>query len=91
MITIEEKTTEINLLHQYTTSLIRYEQWHQGTLVDTEMQELTLRWYGVEELRLILEKIGFTNVEVYADFNQGEAPTQSSQKFVYEATRKLSL
>lgn len=90
-ITIEEKTTEINLLHQYTTSLIRYEQWHQGTLVDTEMQELTLRWYGVEELRLILEKIGFTNVEVYADFNQGEAPTQSSQKFVYEATRKLSL
>ncbi|WP_154890019.1 class I SAM-dependent methyltransferase [Paenibacillus polysaccharolyticus] len=87
-ITIEVRTTEINLLHQYKTNLIRYEQWHQGKLVGTEMQELTLRWYGVEELRLVLEKIGFTDIEVYTDFDPEQAPTQSSQKFVYEARRK---
>jgi len=87
-ITIEVKTTEINLLHQYKTNLIRYEQWHEGKLVDTELQELTLRWYGVEELRLILEKIGFTNIEIYADFNPEQNPSQASQKFVYEATRR---
>lgn len=88
-ITIEVKTTEINLLHQYKTSLIRYEQWHQGSLVGTELQELTLRWYGVEELRLILEKIGFANIEIYADFKPGQAPTKASQKFVFEAARKV--
>jgi SAM-dependent methyltransferase len=87
-ITVEVRTTEVNLLHQYKTNLIRYEQWHQGKLVGTEMQELTLRWYGMEELRLVLEKIGFTDIEVYADFNPGQSPTHSSQKFVYEARRK---
>jgi len=42
----------------------------------------------VEELRLVLEKIGFTDIEVYADFDPKQVPTQSSQKFVYEARRK---
>ena len=50
-ITVEVKTIEVRLLHQYKVSLIRYEQWHQGALVATELQQLTLRWYGIEELR----------------------------------------
>lgn len=87
-ITVEVRTTETNLLHQYKTSLIRYEQWHEGKLVDTELQELTLRWYGIEELRLVLEKIGFASIEIYADFNREQAPAQTSQKFIYEATRE---
>ncbi|WP_338707313.1 class I SAM-dependent methyltransferase [Paenibacillus amylolyticus] len=87
-ITVEVKTIEVNLLQQYKVSLIRYEQWHQGALVATELQQLTLRWYGIEELRLILEHIGFSDIKVYADFNPDQPPTQSNQKFVYEATRR---
>ncbi|WFR63911.1 class I SAM-dependent methyltransferase [Paenibacillus amylolyticus] len=88
-ITVEVKTMEVNLLHQYKVSLIRYEQWHQGQLVATEMQQLTLRWYGIEELRLILEHIGFSDIKVYADFNPDQPPTHPNQKFAYEATRRV--
>ncbi|MDM5280956.1 class I SAM-dependent methyltransferase [Paenibacillus silvae] len=87
-ITVEVKTTEVNLLHQYQTKLIRYEQWHQGNLANTELQQLTLRWYGLEELRLVLEKIGFVDIQVYADFNPSKLPTQADQKLVYEASRQ---
>ena len=45
-ITMENKDIDIDMLHQYKVSLIRYEKWHQGHLVATELQQLTLRWYG---------------------------------------------
>jgi SAM-dependent methyltransferase len=88
-ITMESKVIEVNMLQQYKVSLIRYEKWRQGTLIATELQQLALRWYGVEELRMILEQIGFIDVVVYADFDPDQPPSRSDQKFVFEATREV--
>ncbi|WP_139209291.1 hypothetical protein [Paenibacillus sp. OK003] len=86
---MESKDIEVNMLHQYKVSLIRYEKWRHGTLIATELQQLALRWYGVEELRMILEQIGFIDVVVYADFNPDQTPSRSDQKFVFGATRGI--
>ncbi|CAM2784057.1 class I SAM-dependent methyltransferase [Paenibacillus taichungensis] len=88
-ITMESKDIEVNMLQQYKVSLIRYEKWRHGTLIATELQQLALRWYGVEEMRMILEQIGFVEVIVYADFDPDQEPSRSDQKFVFEATRGL--
>ncbi|MFC9710796.1 class I SAM-dependent methyltransferase [Paenibacillus sp. NPDC056933] len=87
-ITMESKDIELNMLQQYKVSLIRYEKWRQGTLIATELQQLALRWYGVEEFRMILELIGFSDISVYADFDPHRTPSRSDQKYVFEATRK---
>ncbi|MCM3784567.1 class I SAM-dependent methyltransferase [Neobacillus mesonae] len=88
IITMEEKLVEADLYHQYKVSYLKYEKWRNGTLIQTELQRFALRWYGVEEFKLVLESIGFTDVVVSADFEYGKAPTNSSQKFVYEAIRQ---
>ncbi|RJX37113.1 class I SAM-dependent methyltransferase [Paenibacillus pinisoli] len=86
-ITLEEKLVEADLLHQYKVSHLRYEKWRDGTLIQTEMQRFGLRWYGIEEFKLVLESIGFSNIVVSADFEYGQAPAHASQTYVFEATR----
>ncbi|MFD0960336.1 class I SAM-dependent methyltransferase [Paenibacillus chungangensis] len=88
IITLEEKLVEADFLHQYTVSHLKYEKWRDGALVQTELQRFALRWYGVEEFKLVLAEIGFRDVIVSADFKLGEQPGHSGQAFVFEATRQ---
>ncbi|AJS58355.1 class I SAM-dependent methyltransferase [Paenibacillus sp. IHBB 10380] len=89
MITMESKILEADLFYnQYQVSLLKYEKWRNGKLIQTELQRFALRWYGVEEFIYILEKVGFSDVVVSADFVDGKEPTHANQKFVYEAVRR---
>jgi SAM-dependent methyltransferase len=87
IITMEGKCVEADLFNQYRVSYLKYEKWRNGALIQTELQRFALRWYGVEEFKYILESIGFSNVVVWADFEEGKKPTGGNQKFVYQATR----
>ncbi|WP_379131289.1 class I SAM-dependent methyltransferase [Paenibacillus sp. sgz500958] len=88
IITMEKTLVEADLYNQYKINFIKYEKWHHGALIQTELQRFALRWYGVEEFKLILESIGFSNVIVSADFEYGKVPTHGQQIFIYEATKK---
>jgi ubiquinone/menaquinone biosynthesis C-methylase UbiE len=88
IITLESKLVEADLFNQYKVSYLKYEKWRNGALIQTELQRFALRWYGIEEFKLILESIGFSDVVVSADFEFGEQPTNKNQNFVYEATRQ---
>ncbi|MBO7748558.1 class I SAM-dependent methyltransferase [Paenibacillus sp. MWE-103] len=87
-ITMEGKLAEADLFGQYKVSYIKYEKWRQGKLVATELQRFALRWYGVEEFKLVLESLGFADVTVCADFEPGKAPSNAGQQYVYEAVRR---
>ncbi|MDQ0060409.1 hypothetical protein [Paenibacillus harenae] len=54
-------------------------------LVQTELQRFALRWYCVAEFKYILENVGFSNVKICAEFEDGKKPTSGNQKFVYQA------
>jgi SAM-dependent methyltransferase len=88
LITMERKLVEANLLEQYKVYYLKYEKWRNGSLLQTELQRFALRWYGVEEFKLLLENIGFEDIQVYADYDESNAPSDAKQIFVYEATRK---
>ncbi|ACT01544.1 class I SAM-dependent methyltransferase [Paenibacillus sp. JDR-2] len=88
IITMEGKNVEVDLFfNQYRVSYLKYEKWRDGELIQTELQRFALRWYGVEEFKLILESVGFSNVTVCADFEDGKKPSSGNQKFVYQATK----
>ncbi|TLS51886.1 class I SAM-dependent methyltransferase [Paenibacillus antri] len=88
IITMESKTVEADLFFsQYRVSLLKYEKWRNGVLIQTELQRFALRWYGVEEFKYILESIGFSDIVVSADFEDGKKPTSGNQTFVYRATK----
>ncbi|AZU62482.1 class I SAM-dependent methyltransferase [Neobacillus mesonae] len=88
IITMEGKLVEVDFLNQYKVSYLKYEKWRKGKLIQTELQRFALRWYGVEEFKLVLEKIGFSEVVISADFIEGKQPTNSKQQIVYEAVKK---
>jgi SAM-dependent methyltransferase len=86
-ITLEDKKVEIDYFNQYHVSHLKYEKWRDGKLLHTELQVFPMRWYGVEELRLVLQEVGFTDIVISADYQYGKAPTRINQTFTYEAVR----
>ncbi|WP_346890120.1 class I SAM-dependent methyltransferase [Clostridium sp. UBA1056] len=85
IITLENKIVEIDYINQYTISHGRYEKWREGVLLQTELERFPLRWYGVEEFRLILESIGFKNIVISSDYKFGQYPSNSEQIITFEA------
>ncbi|GKV54081.1 methyltransferase [Sporosarcina sp. NCCP-2222] len=86
-ITMEEKLIEADLFQQSIVSYLRYEKWRNGNLMQTELQRFAIRWYGVEEFKLILQSIGFTDVVVSADYQYGTMPKSHDQTFTFEAVK----
>jgi SAM-dependent methyltransferase len=86
-ITMQEQVVELDFLKQYKVSYLRYEKWRQGVLIQTELQRFAIRWYGMEEFKLVLKEIGFSEVYISADFIEGIQPTNSKQQIVYEAVK----
>lgn len=88
-ITMERKSIDMDWLNQVTTSYLKYEKWSEGKLIDSELQKFSLRWYGIEEFRLLLEKIGFTNSSCSANYVYNKQLTDVTQSITFEATKKL--
>jgi SAM-dependent methyltransferase len=88
LITMERKLVEANFLEQYKVYYLKYEKWCNGSLLQTELQRFAMRWFGVEEFKLLLADIGFEDIQVYADYDESKVPSDANQIFVYEATKK---
>jgi hypothetical protein len=82
---LETKKLEVDFIKQYSLSHNRYEKWVNGALMQTELEQFTLCWYGVEEFKLILEQLGFQDIVISADYKYGEYPTKASQMITFEA------
>ncbi|MCR8657489.1 class I SAM-dependent methyltransferase [Paenibacillus endoradicis] len=89
-ITMENKSVEIDWLNQCTVSYLKYEKWRQGKLIQSELQRLALRWYGIEEMKFILESNGFTNITCSADYVYQSQPSSGSDIITFEAVRKFA-
>lgn len=85
VITLESKVVEVDYINQYTISHHRYDKWRNGKLLQTELERFPLRWYGVEEFKMLLEQVGFEEIVISADYNYGKYPTESSQIITFEA------
>lgn len=48
------------------------------------LEGFTLRWYGVEEYEMILERIGFEDIVISLDDRYGEYLTNSAQTIIFE-------
>ncbi|MBS4201894.1 class I SAM-dependent methyltransferase [Bacillus sp. FJAT-49732] len=83
-ITLEGRSIELDWVQQRTVTHLRYEKWKDGKLIDTELQRLVLSWYGIEEFKLILSDIGFTNVSVSSGYTYEKNPTSANEIITFE-------
>ncbi len=86
-ISIERKSIAINWMEQYTLSVLKYEKWQRGTLIDTELQKFLLHWYGLEEFKLLLQSIGFSDITCSANYTFQQQPDEASSFITFEASR----
>ncbi len=74
---------ERNWQEQKTLSLNRYEQWREGSLIQTELGQFVLYWYGLEEFKDLLLQAGFTNITKTFDYAR-EDTYQNIATFIAE-------
>ncbi|MCR6095232.1 class I SAM-dependent methyltransferase [Salipaludibacillus agaradhaerens] len=86
IITLETKVVEVDYINQYTISHNRYEKWANSELIQTELERFPLRWFGIEEFKMLLENMGFDDIVISADYKYGQYPTDSSEMITFEAT-----
>lgn len=86
-LTVESKKIEVDWIQQYFVSQGRYERWRDGRLVETELERYPMRWYGVEEFKAILEKVGFNDISISAGYQFGQYPKNADSIITFEAMK----
>src|SRR5438132_990152 len=83
---LRSRVVELDPLAQRVTYEMHAEQWRDGTLEAEEDHMLTIGLYFRNELLLMLEAAGFSNVVVQGDHNDAE-PTADDDFLVFVARR----
>lgn len=84
-ITLTYQTQHMNWVEQTTHALLKYEAWQKGQLIDTELQQFNMRWYGVEEFTQLLKRLGYRDITVSGDYQFGLAPKKHHGLITFEA------
>jgi SAM-dependent methyltransferase len=85
--TLQTMHTESDSEIHQTTSFLRYEKWHDGTLVGTELQRFRLQYWSLPEFGRLLADAGFTDISVAADHQDDHQPGPDSYVWTFRAVR----
>lgn len=87
LLTIHGQRVAVDWLNQRTQGRTRYERWRDNVLVETHLEPMVARQWGLEEMRLALGASGFAEIEVIGDYDRGRPPRASDRTLTFEATR----
>ncbi|CAM5422725.1 class I SAM-dependent methyltransferase [Alcaligenes phenolicus] len=88
LITLNATALEKDYCAQVTREMHRYELWEHGVLLETQLEQFSLRWWGVQELRMALEQLGFGEIVISGGYQYGKTPQDTDGIISFEA-RKL--
>jgi len=89
LLRIEGRVVEMDLVRQRRVTHDRYERWRNGRLVESELEVMAFRIWGLEEFKLALAAAGFVEITVGADHQPGHPPGRSSRILNFEARRPV--
>ena len=87
LLTCEGVRTRTDWSHQRAETTYRYERWRAGNLIESQIDIMAQRYWGVEEFRLALEAAGFGAVSVVGNYDRSRGPKGSDRTLTYEAVR----
>jgi SAM-dependent methyltransferase len=88
LLTLEGLRTRTDWLRQRAETVYRYERWRDGVLVESQIDIMIQRYWGLEEFRLALEATGFEVTAMVGGYNRSRAPRASDRGITYEARRR---
>jgi SAM-dependent methyltransferase len=84
---LQSRVVDLDPLEQRLTYEMRAGMWRNGELVRQEEHTLHISLYFPNELQLLLERAGFTDIVVHGDHRE-EAPTAESEFVVFVAKKR---
>ena len=86
-LTITSSRLELDLLRQRRVTLDRYDRWRGGKLIESEVETLATRAWGLHEFELTLKEAGFEGITVCGDYRLGRPPRASDAWWCFQAVR----
>ena len=83
---LESRLLDLDPLEQFATYEMHAGKWRDGELVEEEEHSLRINFYFKNELLLMLERAGFTDIVVHGDHRE-EPPTRDSDFVVIVAKK----
>ncbi len=80
-----QTSSKINWLEQINLTIIRYEKWKDGKLIATEIQRLPLHWFGRDEFILYLQKNGYKDITLCANYKDDLQPNSHKDTMCFSA------
>ena len=76
----------VNPLEESQTRQLRARLWRNGELLEEQVQTMRYEEYGMNELILMLERAGFSDIQIYGDYSE-EPATSDHENLVFHATK----
>lgn len=86
LLTAEGIRTDTDWLRQRAETTYRYERWRDHVLVESQIDPMAQRYWGLDEFRLALEAAGFVSVSVSGGYDRSRAPKAGDRVLTFEAT-----
>lgn len=83
----ESKLIKIDLIEQTATYTLTVEHWKEGQALSKESKVQSYSWFGIKEFKLILERIGYSSVTVYADYSHPQHDLREGKVFTFIAQK----
>lgn len=87
LLTCEGTRSVTDWFRQRAESVYRYERWRDGRLVETEIDIMAQRFWGLDEFRMALEAAGFGSVSVFGNYDRARGLRASDRTWTFEALR----
>ena len=87
LLTIEGERVVTDWMAQRAEAMLRYERWRDNRLVETQMEPMAQRYWGLNEFRLFLEAGGFGQVSVVGGYDRSRGPRSGDRVLTFEAVR----
>ena len=87
LLTLEGDRVVTDWLRQRAEMSYRYERWRDHQLVESQIDVMAQRYWGLDEFRLALEAAGFGGVTVCGGYDRRRGPRESDRVWTFEAVR----
>jgi SAM-dependent methyltransferase len=87
LLTLEGTRVSTDWIMQRVDYRIRYERWRDNRLIEAEIEPMVQRYWGLEEMRLCLEAVGFVDIAGHPSFRRGGRVRPSDRSITFEAIR----
>jgi SAM-dependent methyltransferase len=87
LLTLEGIRVATDWFSQTISANLRYERWRDHALIETHLEPMSQRYWGVNEFALALGAAGFADVQVHGNFDRQRGPRSSDRSFTFEASR----